>query len=393
MTFFSPLVRLLVEMFKNGNFSDTFLYVFPDAGFFFGHALLFSYVTKKLGYAPYHKFYIRLIICDFGGNTLEQTLRVMSGLTVYSLDSFKTFAVIALFRSFIVILICIAFDTYMSLLKRTEHEENYKKLILMASTFEAEVYSMKKNMNEIEDIMANAFSLYRNLDSEEYPPELKDTALNIAKDIHEIKKGYRRVIKGLQDNFLSDLGDDSALPLSDLLKIFATDVDKSRVEHGLNISFHSSYETNHLIQKYFAFMSIIGNFISNSIDAFEEMPKPHHGEIYVRCRDMRKDGITYCAVEYKDNGPGIPQDEIEYIFVPGYSTKFDESTGDINRGLGLTLSKDLMETQFDGHIEVIPSNRGANFLLWFPVSSLTEKVNSYANPVKEVETDEILYTR
>ena len=62
MTFFSPLVRLLVEMFKNGNFSDTFLYVFPDAGFFFGHALLFSYVTKKLGYAPYHKFYIRLII-------------------------------------------------------------------------------------------------------------------------------------------------------------------------------------------------------------------------------------------------------------------------------------------------------------------------------------------
>lgn len=392
MTFFSPLVRLFVEMFKTGDFSDTFLYVFPDAGFFFGHAVLFSYITKKLGYSPYHKFYIRLVICDFGGNTLEQTLRVMSGLTVYSFDTFRTFAIIALFRSFIVILVCIAFDTYMSLLKKSEHEENYKKLILMASTFEAEVYSMKKNMNEIEDIMANAFSLYRSLDSDEYPKELRDTALNIAKDIHEIKKGYRRVIKGLQDNFLADLGDDSSLSLSDLLIIFATDVDNSRDDKNLQISFHSSYETNHSVQKYFAFMSILGNFISNSIDAFEEMPKPHHGEIYIRCRDMRKDGKPYCAIEYKDNGPGISEEEADYIFVPGYSTKFDESTGDINRGLGLTLSKDLIETQFKGYIEVTPSNKGAIFTLWFPVDMLTERVNSYAESEKEAESDEVLYT-
>ncbi len=379
MAFFSPLVRLIVEMIKTGQFSGPFLYVFPDVGFFFGHAVFFSFATKNLGYLPYHKFYIRLVLCDFFGNTCEQTLRVMAGLTAYSINSFTTFAIIALIRSFIVILICIASDTYMSLLEKREHEENYKRLVLMASTFESEVYSMRKNMNEIEDIMTNAFSLYQSLDDEDASPELKNKALLIAKDIHEVKKGYRRVIQGLQDNFLSDFTDDSRLNISDLLKILSIDVDRSRDLEGTNISFHSSYETNYSIQKHFAFMSIIRNFISNSIDALSEMPKSHRGDIFVRCRDMIKGGVKYCAIEIKDNGPGIPEDSLEYIFVPGYSTKFDEETGDINRGVGLTLAKDLLEDQFDGNLECESSPKGTLFTLWFPVEKLVENVNSYSN--------------
>lgn len=379
MTFFSPLVRFLVELIKGGSFGNTFLYVFPDAGFFFGFALAYTYITNKLGYSPYHFFYIRIVICDFLGNCLEQTLRVMFSLTSYSLDSFATFAVIALIRGFIVILVCIATDAYMSLLEKREHEENYKRLVLMASTFESEVYSMRKNMNEIEDIMTNAFSLYQNLSDEDYPAELKNKALMIAKDIHEVKKGYRRVIQGLQDNFLSDFTDDSRLYISDLLKILSIDVDRSREEEGISLSFRSSFETNYSIQKHFAFMSIIRNFISNSIDALSLMPKSHHGEIFLRCRDMTKEGIKYCAIEIKDNGPGIPEDELEYIFVPGYSTKFDEDTGDINRGVGLTLAKDLIEDQFHGSIEVDSNPKGTLFTLWFPVDKLIENVNSYSN--------------
>lgn len=379
MAFFSPLVRLIVEIIKTSQFSQPFLYVFPDVAFFFGHAVCFSFMTKNLGYLPYHKFYIRLVICDFFGNTCEQTLRVMASLTSYSLDTFMTFALIALVRSFIVILVCIGSDTYMSLLEKREHEENYKRLILMASTFESEVYSMRKNMGEIEDIMTNAFSLYQKLDKPDYPEELRTTALSIAKDIHEIKKGYRRVIQGLQDNFLADFTDDSRLPLSDLLKILSIDVDRSRDLEGLNLSFHSSYETNYEIQKHFAFMSVIRNFISNSIDALSEMPKTHRGDIFVRCRDMSKGGVKYCTIEIKDNGPGIPESDQDLIFVPGYSTKFDEDTGDINRGLGLTLAKDLLEDQFNGTIEMKSTPQGTSFTLWFPVDKLTERVNSYGN--------------
>ena len=378
MALFSPMVRLLAETIKTGNFSSTLLYVFPDVGFI-GFAVFFAYATKKLGYEPYHKFYIRIALCDFFGNCCEQTLRVILGLTSYSLNSFATFGAIALIRSFIVILVCIASDTYMSLLEKREHEENYKRLVLMASTFESEVYSMRKNMNEIEDIMTNAFALYQKLNSDEYPSEVKNTALNIAKDIHEVKKGYRRVIRGLQDNFLADFSDDSRMSISDLLKIMSIDVDRTRDSENKNISFHSSCETDHLIQKHFALMSILRHFISNSIDSFDEMPKNYHGEIYVRCRDMNKNGIKYCAIEIKDNGPGIPEDSIDYIFVPGYSTKFDEDTGDINRGVGLTLAKDLLEDQFNGSIDIESSPKGTLFTLWFPVDKLTERVNSDSN--------------
>ena len=379
MAVFSPLVRLVVVIFQTGDIWGSMHIVLPDIGFFFGYAICFALITAALGYAPYHKFYIRIVLADFFGNCCEQTLRVMAGLTTFTLETFRVFITIALIRSLVVVVVCIAADTYSSLLERKEHEENYKKLLLTASTFESEVYSMRKNMNEIEDIMTHAFALYRDLDSKDYPPELKDTALTIAKDIHEVKKDYNRVIRGLQDNFLSDFNDDSRLPLSDLLKILSVDTDRARDVFHQNITFHYSFETNHVIQKHFAFMSILRNFISNSIDALNDMPATHHGDIYVRCRDMTKDGKSWCAVEIKDNGPGIPPDAVEFLYVPGYSTKYNEETGDINRGVGLTLAKDLMETQFRGHIDTHPSTGGASFTLWFPVDDLTARENSYSN--------------
>lgn len=227
--------------------------------------------------------------------------------------------------------------------------------------------------------MTNAFDLYRSMDADEYPEELRAKALMIAKDIHEVKKGYRRVIKGLQDNFLADFNNDSSLPLSDLMKILSVDVDRSGELQHTDIIFRSSIETDHTIQKHFAFMSILRNLISNSIDALSEMPGSHRGEIYLRCRDMRRNEKEYCAVEVKDNGPGIPPEALDFLFVPGYSTKYDEDTGDINRGLGLTLALDLMKTQFDGEIEVESGEKGTTFTLWFPVDKLTENKNSFSD--------------
>ena len=126
-------------------------------------------------------------------------------------------------------------------------------------------------------------------------------------------------------------------------------------------------------------MSIIRNFTSNSLDALSKMPKTYRGDIFIRCRDMTKGGVKYCAIEIKDNGPGIPVDEQDFIFVPGFSTKFNEDTGDINRGIGLTLAKDLLEDQFSGTIDLKSTNKGTLFTLWFPVDRLTEHVNSYSN--------------
>lgn len=377
MTIFSPLVRLIVVTLRTNDFWESFHLVAPDMGFFFGYTIFFSIIFKNLGYSPYHKYYIRLVLCDFFGNCTEHIFRVAVGLATFEIESFLVFIAIAFIRSFLVALVCMSSDQYKSLLERTEHEENYKRLLLTASTFNSEVYFMQKNMNEIEDIMKNAYDLYNELRGGDYPPELQSTSLAIAKDIHEVKKGYKRVIKGLQDNFLADFGG-SRINLSDLLKILSVDIDRNREARQMNIAFSYSYETDYLIQKHFAFMSILRNLISNSIDALETLTENYRGEIYVRCRDMRRDNTDYCTIEVKDNGPGIPEDLIDVLFVPGFSTKFNESTGDINRGLGLTLAKDLMEEKFCGSIEVKSDNRSTAFTLWFPVDSLTEQVPSNA---------------
>ena len=43
---------------------------------------------------------------------------------------------------------------------------------------------------------------------------------------------------------------------------------------------------------------------------------------------------------------------MEEIFVPGYSTKINYTTGEISRGLGLNLVKDLVENSLLGQIHV-----------------------------------------
>ena len=50
-----------------------------------------------------------------------------------------------------------------------------------------------------------------------------------------------------------------------------------------------------------------------------------------------------------DNGSGIKGGNLDFIFNPGFSTKFDKSTGKIERGLGLTLVRDLVRDKFSEH--------------------------------------------
>ena len=367
---FSPLVRLLIVLWQGEALLDAARLVLPDMAFFFSYALIFGVLFRSQGYAPYWRFYLRLAGSDFLSNCVEMLVRFFIFHQFFTLERLFGLIVLALVRSFVILLVCVASDLYKSLLEKAEHEENYKKLVLMASTFNSEVYFMEKNMNEIEDVMKNAFLLYKTLEKENYPKSLQNISLEIAKDIHEIKKGYRRVIMGLQDNFLSDFKGTS-LHLSDILKILAVDVDKNASLRHLSISFAYSFDKDYIIENHFSFMSILRNLVGNSLDAIEGS-QLRRGEISVQCRELMEhtgdepdeDGgeelsaetvgtsQKFCVITVRDNGPGIPEDVLDVLFEPGFSTKYNEQTGDINRGLGLTLVKDLLADQFHGDISV-----------------------------------------
>ena len=371
---FSPLFRLLIMTAGEIDFSKAAKLVLPDIAFFFAYALFFGIIFRFLGYSQ-GRYYIRIALCDFLSNCVEMGVRLCIFKEIFTPERLYGLILLAIIRSFVVLLVCISVDLYISLLERSEHEKNYKKLILMAASFNSEVYFMEKNMNEIEDVMKNAFTLYKTLERENYPKSYQRVALEISKDIHEIKKGYRRVIKGLEQNFINEFND-NPLSLLDIFKILSVDVDAHIKEYNKNIRFTYSYQTNYIIEKHFSFMSILRNLVSNSLDAlFQEHGSG--GQINIKCFDKEIDSKKFSIITVSDNGPGIPDDLIPVLFEPGFSTKMNFDTGDINRGLGLTLVKDLLSDKFQGTINVVSTiGRGTTFTLTIPVDSLTSNLIS-----------------
>jgi len=68
-----------------------------------------------------------------------------------------------------------------------------------------------------------------------------------------------------------------------------------------------------------------------------------------------------------DNGSGIDKKDIEFIFSPGFSTKINYQTGQINRGLGLSLVKDIVENHLKGRIQIESSlGSGTSFSIYIP---------------------------
>lgn len=99
-------------------------------------------------------------------------------------------------------------------------------------------------------------------------------------------------------------------------------------------------------------MQVFLNIFKNAQDNFKEK-NITPAEVTIRTRDIAK-GIQ---VEISDNGGGIPEDIIMKIFDPYFSTK-DEKNG---TGLGLYMSKTIVQEHHDGKIEVENRAGGACF--------------------------------
>ena len=100
------------------------------------------------------------------------------------------------------------------------------------------------------------------------------------------------------------------------------------------------------------------NILINGIQATSE-----HGKITVKTRSfMKPGGELYIQIEFTDTGCGIPEEHLEDIFNPFFTTK---STGS---GLGLSISHQIVQDH-SGYIDVESQlDKGSSFSVNLPVN-------------------------
>lgn len=123
------------------------------------------------------------------------------------------------------------------------------------------------------------------------------------------------------------------------------------------IDVHRSYGNIPPVNCYISLINqVIMNLVVNAIDAIDDS-----GHIYISTGV--KDESVY--IEIKDSGSGIAPENLEKIFMQGFTTKPIGS----GSGLGLALSKDIM-IKHQGHIQVESKiSEGSTFTIWIPIKA------------------------
>ena len=104
-------------------------------------------------------------------------------------------------------------------------------------------------------------------------------------------------------------------------------------------------------------LQVVLNLMKNSVDAFLESSKDGR---YIHIDLSHQDGFV--SFHFKDNAGGIQASVLENIFTPYFSTKSEKN----GTGLGLYMSKTIIEKHMDGQLNVKSKGDTTTFTLSFP---------------------------
>lgn len=134
--------------------------------------------------------------------------------------------------------------------------------------------------------------------------------------------------------------------INNSLNLFKSDIESQKIKIYAILTDTSIIIDSDLIEQ------VLINLIKNAIEATKETEKP---KITVRLKPFDQEVL----LTIQDNGPGIPEEILDNIFVPFYSTKEGGS------GIGLSLSRQIMRLH-KGQLNVETSAQGTSFSLHFP---------------------------
>lgn len=336
----SPLFRMTILVASGLGQIEAFSIIFPEILFYLTYGLvfyIFYYKRQSLAYFP-----IAVYLSDFIGNLVEISLRTQ--LFGLNLEIIRGLAIVALVRTAIVFVSVFFIRYFHTFLVREEHEENYRRLLLLTSTFWSEIYFMEKNMIYIEDLMVKAYKLHKRTEELKSHEDIQRMSLDLSMGVHEVKKDYIRVIQGLQGVTEKKLYD-VEMSMRDIAEVIELSTKKAISAEGKNIRLEFDIRSDTRVRYHFYMTSILRNLINNSIEAMDN-------QVFGKIKTLIYEADNKLVIIVEDNGAGIRESDLDYIFNSGFSSKYNETSGDVQRGLGLSIVKGFLETHFNGEIYV-----------------------------------------
>lgn len=112
---------------------------------------------------------------------------------------------------------------------------------------------------------------------------------------------------------------------------------------------------------------VLLNILLNAIQAIKSQNRAEHGNIFINA--YTED--DYICISIKDDGPGIPEENLTKIFIPFFTTK-EVGQG---TGLGLSISHDIIVNKHKGLLDVKSFvGIGTEFIIKLPGSPEKEEV-------------------
>lgn len=162
--------------------------------------------------------------------------------------------------------------------------------------------------------------------------------------VDEMQKDLAYLMK-IVDRF-SKIGSDAPLSVESLNEVVGNSVMyfRRRIPRNVTLEYNGlAIETVKARLNVALFEWVIENLVKNALDALQG-----HGEVSVTIGEDSK----YVWVDVSDTGKGIPKSKWKRIFEPGYTTKTR------GWGLGLSLSRRIVEEYHKGKIAVVESELG-----------------------------------
>jgi signal transduction histidine kinase len=181
------------------------------------------------------------------------------------------------------------------------------------------------------------------------PQELKDSIEKGKTVIQHLSK----TIDQFQDYF--KIKDGKQVATSELLQsvhaIINPIFEKFEIQNSIHFYHNDSFVDDRLDQ-------VLLNIYQNASDALREKGQNNSSIVHTEVSHNENNQLV---IQICDNGGGIPNDVINKIFIPYFSTKAKNGSG-----LGLYMSKDIVENKIGGTIEVSNKEDGACFKIILP---------------------------